>query len=248
MDKQRSKLRILLLQIRERGRVRLEEHQSFARHSKLCPSQIEILNVFDTPDFPAARVEEYDALFVGGASEASVLEPHNYPFLQPAQEMLRYCLAHHIPTFASCFGFQLAVMALGGAIVRDEKDFEMGSVPIQLTEPAQTDLLFHDVPEGFLAISVHRERAIRLPSGCELLAFTPSCCHALRVRDRPFWAFQFHPEVDKPTLVERLTIYQEKYAESTSHLSAVLAGTAETPHSNRLLEKFIDLVLLGHNH
>ncbi|MEO0947770.1 MAG: hypothetical protein AAFY11_06445 [Cyanobacteria bacterium J06641_5] len=51
--------------------------------------------------------------------------------------------------------------------------------------------------------------------------------------------------MDKPTLVERLTIYKEKYAESTRHLSAVLAGTAETPHSNRLLEKFINRVLRG---
>ena len=41
---------------------------------------------------------------------------------------------------------------------------EMGTYPLWLTEDAATDLLFHDVPNGFLAISGHKERAVLMPS------------------------------------------------------------------------------------
>lgn len=250
MAKQRCDLRILLMQIRDEHQVRMEEHQSFAQYSQLHPAQLDCLNVFDTPSFPATQVEGYDALFVGGASEASVLEPETYSFLGYSQAMLRYCLDQHIPVFASCFGFQLAVIALGGTIIRDEKDFEMGSIPIQLTPAAQTDPLFGDLLQDqlqdqkeFRAIAVHRERALSLPSECDLLAYTSACCHAFRVRGKPFWAFQFHPEVDKPTLVKRLTLYQSKYTQNSNHLDAVLQAATDTPEANRLLEKFVTRLL-----
>jgi len=42
-----------------------------------------------------------------------------------------------------------------------------------------------------------------VPQGCAPLADTDACPHVFRVRERRFWAFQFHPEVDRATLVER---------------------------------------------
>jgi GMP synthase (glutamine-hydrolysing) len=237
-------LRVLLLQIRDEPRVRREEIASFARFTGLDPGQIDILNVFDTPDFPAHHAADYDALFVGGASEASVLEPQTYTFLDPCQRLLLECLEAEIPVFASCFGFQLATIALGGHILRDERDFEMGTIPIHLTEAAQSDPMFHDTPDRFLAVAVHRERALQAPAGCATLAYTDACCHAFRVIDKPFWAFQFHPEVDRATLVERLTIYKQHYTDSDGHLQAVLDNAQETPESNQLLAKFVDRVLI----
>ena len=46
---QREQLKILLLQIRDDHKVRTEELESFARYSQLDVSQIDVLNVFDTP-------------------------------------------------------------------------------------------------------------------------------------------------------------------------------------------------------
>jgi GMP synthase (glutamine-hydrolysing) len=243
LDK-KQKLRVLLLQIRNEQKVRCEEVASFARHTGLHAAQIDVLNVFDTPDFPIHSAETYDALFVGGASEASVLEPENYSFLTPSQNLLLHCLESDIPVFASCFGFQLATVALGGEILRDERDFEMGTIPIQLTEAATSDPLLYDTPDRFLAVSVHRERAVQAPAGCQPLAYTSACCHAFRAKDKPFWAFQFHPEVDRDTLVERLTIYKHKYTENDDRLQSVLDSAAETPESHRLLAKFVDRILI----
>jgi len=245
MAGKRSTLRILLLQIRDEPRVREEEHASFARYAGLDPSQIAIHNVFDRPTFGAEILEGFDALFVGGASEANVLEPERFPFLEPSRTLLRHVAETGLPCFASCFGFQLAVLALGGEIRSVEEGFEMGTLPIGLTAAATVCPLFHDTPNGFLAVSVHRQLADGPPPGTVALARTEACLHAFRVEDRPFWAFQFHPEVDRATLVERLTVFKASYTEGDEHLGAVLADARETPESNVLVRKFVDRVLLA---
>ncbi len=240
----RSGLRALLLQIRDKVQVRREEHASFCAQAGLEPGQIEVLNVFDRPDFPPDVAEGYDALLVGGASEASVLEPERYPFVPRCLDLMRQVRDDGLPVFASCFGFQLAVLAFGGRIVRDERDFEMGTLPIRLSPEAREDEILGDTPDGFLAVSVHRERSRRAPEGCIELAYTDACCHAFRVAGRPFWAFQFHPEVDRATLVERLTVFKDHYTEGDEQLAEVLEQARETPESNRLVSKFVDRVLL----
>ena len=117
MLKKPDQLKILLLQIRDSAQVRQEEHQSFAEYCGVTLDQIDILNVFDTPEFSLTVVDGYDALFVGGASEANVLKPELYPFVEQCQQLLRHCAENGKPVFASCFGFQLAVLALGGEIL-----------------------------------------------------------------------------------------------------------------------------------
>lgn len=240
----KNDLKLLLLQIRDQPRVREEEFDSFLAYSGLARHQIDILNVFDTPHFERTVIGGYDALLVGGASEASVLEPHNYPFVNSCIRLLQHCIAIDLPVFASCFGFQLAVLALDGEIIRDKADFEMGTVAIRLTDSASTDPIFCDSSDGFHAVSVHKERATQLPENCELLAYTEACLHSFRIRDKRFWAFQFHPEVDKATLVERLTIFKAHYTDGDNHLDDVLNATVETPESNALVRMFVDNVLL----
>ena len=100
----------------------------------------------------------------------------------------------------------------------------MGTLPISLTAAAAKDPIMQHANDGFAAVSVHKERAVELPDTCVLLAFTAACPHAFRVEGRRFWAFQFHPELDRETLVERLTIYRSQYAADTTQLDAVLSA------------------------
>jgi GMP synthase (glutamine-hydrolysing) len=236
---------VLLLQIRDNPRVRKEEHESFARYSGLNRNSIDILNVFDTPAFTPAIVDRYAAVFVGGASEASVLEPEKYSFLESAIKLLQYCIDRDIPVFASCFGFQLAVIALDGRIIRDQQDFEMGTLPISITASAEIDPVFAGIPNGFRAVSVHKERATELPANCELLAYTDACPHAFRITNKPFWAFQFHPELDRKTLLERLQIFSAGYTSDDTHLQQIIATVQETPEANQLPRNFVQRVLLS---
>jgi GMP synthase (glutamine-hydrolysing) len=241
----RNQIRVLLLSIRDEQTTRDEEHLSFAYYSGLDPQQIDVLNVFTSPLADPEIVLDYSALYIGGASEASVLEPEVYPFVEDCQQLIKFCIEQSVPVFASCFGFQLAVLALEGEIVRDKNNFEMGTLPISLAPASSADPLFHDTPDGFVAVSVHQEKALVTPPNCDLLAETSECIHAFRVKNKPFWAFQFHPEVDRATLVSRLTIFKDRYTENEEHLEDVLAAAQQTPHSNLLVKKFVDRILLS---
>ena len=121
MTNNSQNLHLLLLQIRDQAHVREEELASFVAYSGLTHAQIDVLNVFDTPDFDTDVLRGYDALLVGGASEASVLEPDNYPFVHTCITLLQHCIDQGMPVFASCFGFQLAVSVVCGAIVGVER-------------------------------------------------------------------------------------------------------------------------------
>lgn len=245
MTTDRANLRILYLQIRNDPVTRVEELQEFARHSQLNEQQFTILNVFDEPIFSSDCADAYDAVFVGGSSDASVLQPDQYPFIHPAKQLLKHCVEQSIPVFASCFGFQLGVEALGGIVIHDPQRMEMGIYPMQMTPAASEDQLFADIPDPFLVVSGHKERAIKLPPRTQLLAFTERCpYHAFKVMDKPFYGFQFHPEVDHHDLAARITRYQDRYLESDGALQSILDNLHPTPESNQLIQKFVNRILL----
>ena len=237
--------KVVLLQIRQEASVREEELSSFSQYSGIPKTHISVLNVFDTPQFKPDRVNQYDALFVGGASGTSVLQPDKFPFIKYCINLLLHCIEISKPVFASCYGFQLAVVALGGTIIRDASPVEMGTPAISLTPAAKTDTVFQNIPNPFHAISVHQEKALSLPNSCELLAYTDLCAHAFKVKNHPFWAVQFHPEVNKAILTERLGIYKSLYTRNELHFQEVVSNVVSTPHSHRLLLEFVNNVVLA---
>ena len=241
---QRKDLKILLLQIRDDANVRKEELESFAKYSELDLDQFEVLNVFDKPKFNSEELNGFDALYVGGASEANVLEPKKYEFVNDCIKLIKYAGDNSIPTFASCFGLQLAVLAFGGTILSKDSDYEMGSIPVRLTNLAEIDPVFKGTKDNFNALSIHRQYAIELPSNLDLLAYTDQCLHSFKLRNKPLWAFQFHPEVDRATVFKRLAIYKEEYTNSEDEFQSVLDSLVETPESHNLMLNFVNRVLL----
>ncbi len=229
----------LLMQIRHDPEVCAEEYQCFLKHCGLAASELDVFNIYQHTEFEAEVLDGYAALLVGGASEANVLKPEKYAFVNPAVRLLKHCADVSFPVFASCYGFQLAVLALGGEITNNPDCHETGTVPLTLATAAVDDPLFNGIPDQFEAVSVHQQSAKVLPAGCTLLVDTSKCLHSFRVTGKPFWAFQFHPEVDRQTLVARLTRYKERYTSDAVALNAVLDNAAETPESNSLPRRFI---------
>ena len=144
---------------------------------------------------------------------------------------------------ASCFGFQLAVLAFGGTVLDKDRDYELGTVKITLTSSAGSDPVFEGIDNEFFAVSVHRQYSRNVPGCLEVLAYTDQCIHSFKHKEAPLWAFQFHPEVDRETLVKRLTIFSHKYTENKAHLKKVLDSAVETPESNYLVQNFVNNVL-----
>lgn len=230
----------LLIQIRENEAIKKQEFECFLKYSGLNISEMKSFDVFKSPQFNETILEGFDMVFIGGASEASVLDPDSFPFVPNLIKVLKVCITKNIPTFASCFGFQAAVLALEGRIFKDPDEIEMGTYPISLSKAALNDPILKNCPNPFMAITVHQEMATELPSSCELLAYTEKCSHAFKVKAKPFYAFQFHPEVDKETLIHRLGVYQAKYTDGPNHFKTIIEDAVETPESNGLVKVFVD--------
>ena len=233
----------LLIQIRESAKIKQEEFDSFVKYSKEKKEYFDSYDVFKDPPLAPELISQYKAIFVGGASDASVLKPEAYSFVPSLIDFLNYCVEKSIPTFASCFGFQAAILALNGEVIHQANDFEMGTYPISLTPEAKEDNIFKDTPNGFFGISVHKEKALILPKNCIKLAYTENCVHAFKVINKPFYAFQFHPELDRQTLIDRLAYYQAQYTENPGHYQEIIDSTVETPESNDLVRKFVQRIV-----
>lgn len=249
MKKTRDELKVLLLQIRNDQITMEEELYEFIQFSDLHEEQFTVLNTFITTDFDVSAIKGHDALFVGGSSDASVLKPEEFTFLADCKLLLRHCYHENIPVFASCFGFQLLVQEFGGEVIVDADNMEMGTYEISLTDEAKEDKLLKDLSNPFWAVSGHRDRALTIPDNAIPLAYTTHCpYHAIKIKNKPIYGFQFHPEIDAKDLETRLTRYQQKYLEDGEQLQQIIESIHDdTSDANQLVKQFIDRVVMDNN-
>ncbi len=236
---------ILLLQARRPDDpARFEERSSFAAKCGLEEESVVPLNLLDET-LSLARVLRHDALMVGGSGEFYVSNA-SLPGFPEVLELLREVVEAGHPTFASCFGFQLMVKALGGEIVYDPENTEVGTYTLRLTDAGRIDPLFSELPGRFRAQMGRKDRASRMPAGIPNLASSErSPFQALRVPGKPIWATQFHPELDAATNRGRFERYMEGYSASMTEEErrAALDRFHDSPETEALLPRFVALVL-----
>ncbi len=238
------KPRILLLQARDDDDPMAEhEHRCFADQSGLPIENVVVHDLCAGPP-TLAQVRDFDCLMVGGAGDYYVSK-QNLPHFEETLDLLREIVAARHPTFASCFGYQCLVAALGGEIVFDAANTEVGTYDLMLTEEGRRDELFGAMPDRFPAQLGRKDRAVRHPDGIPNLAQSEACpLQALRVPGAPIWATQFHPELDRETNADRYRHYLVGYAPhmSDEEMAAALERFVESPEASSLLQRFLDLV------
>lgn len=237
-------LKVLLLQARNpEDPVREEERQSFATKTGLPLEQIVPHDLLSGPP-SIERVKSCDAVMVGGSGDYYVSK-RSLPDFDAQLELLATVAATGFPMFASCFGFQILVEALGGAIVHDPVNVEVGTYDLRLTAAGMEDPLLGCLPPVFAAQLGRKDRAERLPEGVLHLASSErSPYQSFRIPNQPIWATQFHPELDLETNRLRFDRYLKGYAR---HMSASEREEARrrfrpSPDTDCLLPAFLDLV------
>lgn len=237
-------IRVLLLQARQvNDAARIEERESFAVRAGL---PVENMVPFDLlSGYPTlAEVQQYDALMVGGSGDYYVSKG-NLPNFTAVLDLLREVAEVSHPLFASCFGFQLLVKALGGEIVYDPVGMEVGTFPVTLTEAGQQDNLFSYFPPTFRAQLGRKDKASVLPPTAVGLAHSHHCPYqAIRLPGKPIWGTQFHPELTKATNLARFKRYLDGYAalKSPDELQEMFDKFDDSPETEDLLARFIQLV------
>lgn len=226
--------RFRLLQARKPGDpVRHEEVVCFAAQLGVAVSQIEPHDCLADPLGLGQVTDGVDAVLIGGSGDYSIYHPD--PWLRPFIDLIGELAWSRFPTFASCFGFQGLVVAMGGVVRADPAAAEVGTFDISLTRGAAEDPVFGGLPRVFPAQLGHNDRAMALPDGVTLLARSERCpFQAIRVDGAPFYATQFHPELSVDDNRARYARYAAKYGSAagpTPHFAPSVA-------SNQLLSVF----------
>lgn len=237
-------LRLLLLQARkEDDPAQFDERQSFADRCGLPLDHVVPFDLLNgTPTL--AQIRRYDALMIGG-SGAFYVSKRNLPGFEAVNELLGEVTAVSHPIFASCFGFQLLVHALGGEIIHDPDNIEIGTYPVTLTEAGKQDELFSYFPETFQAQLGRKDRALSLPEAVVHLAGSQHAPYqALRVPGKPIWGTQFHPELTKAENLTRFNRYLEDYAGilDEADMQEAAARFQESPETEELISRFLQVV------
>jgi GMP synthase (glutamine-hydrolysing) len=237
-------LKILLLQARNYDdKAKDEERFSFAEMSSLDLESIVPHDLLSgTPSLK--EVKSFDALMVGGSGDYYVSK-QNLPGFSAVLDLLSEVISTGHPMFASCFGFQMLVQALGGEIIYDPDNMEVGTYRLSLTDSGVEDELFSSLPTSFLAQLGHKDRADHLPDSVVNLA-SSSCSQyqAIRIPNKPIWATQFHPELTRDENLKRFHRYLDGYAPmmGESEIEETLARFKESPETENLLRGFLDIV------
>ena len=220
----------------------VQEVLCFARSLPCTSSNIEVFDLLSGAPSTLA-LKRTDVVLIGGSGEHSVVR--GGPWLSRALDTMTELYAKSRPTFASCWGFQAMAQALGGTVVTDRDRAEVGTAWVELTHDGEADPVFGPLGRRFRVPIGHEDVVTKIPKSARLLASSDLVENqAFVFLDKPIYATQFHPELNRADLVARLTKYTE-YLPLTGHKSIkeFEDNTPETPESESILPRFLKEVL-----
>ena len=238
-----GKAKLLLLQIRNpEDPMRQQEIECFASALGVDAGQIKPWDLL--AGRPGWRfVNQHDAILIGGSGDYSVTRCSGW--LDSSMELMREIVQEGKPAFASCWGFQAMAKAHHGRVNTDLSRAEIGTHELCLTEQGLRDPLFGYLGSRFNAQMGHEDCVDKLPDNAVLLASSEIVKNqAYRIKDKPIWCTQFHPELKRSQLLTRVLQYPT-YIENIAGIPVNRFGELihDAPETERLLGRFLDLVL-----
>jgi GMP synthase (glutamine-hydrolysing) len=155
------------------------------------------LNIADDEPLPlGTALADFDGVMFPGSPL------HIYdrtPAVTRQIEFARAAFAAGVPVWGSCWGLQLATVALGGSVRRNPRGRELPIArSITVTDAGRTHPLLASRPPVFDALCSHLDEIETLPPNAEVLAANElSAIQAMAARTRhggTFFGTQYHPE------------------------------------------------------
>jgi len=238
-----ASVRYLLLQVRDPDDpMRTHEVRCFARALRCPEDQIQCMDLIRHCPTPSV-LHDVDIVLLGGSGDYSVSA--GGPWLDRALEAMRELAELAKPTFASCWGFQAMARALGGEVVKDLDRAEVGTHDLHLTAAGADDPVFAPLGTTFPAQEGHEDIVHTLPEGAVLLASTDRVANqAFKLDGRPIYCTQFHPELDRSALLDRLYRYPQYVQRIVGVPMDEFAATCrESRETDAMLERFVVQVM-----
>jgi GMP synthase (glutamine-hydrolysing) len=237
----RTRLRLVLFQIRENPVPLRQEQSCFIERCQVSRRQFTFINIVDTPKVGWTDVEDAHAVFIGGAGAFSVKDDHR--FTEALGDLVHEIIERDRPLFGACWGHQFIVKMTGGTVVEDPEQEEIGTYAVSLTPDGARDPLFGEVPSPFWAQLGHKDSATALGPGWRELAYTArSRNQAIRLDDKPVYGTQFHSELNEERLRERLLVYLDDYVGGDhDEFEKIIRGLRPSIDADRMMARFLEL-------
>ena len=235
----------LLLATRPEDAAADGEYEAFLRHAGLQERELVRIRVESVP-IPVLDPADWSGIVVGGSPfTGSIPREHKGDTqLRVEAELARVLdmvVDVDFPFLGACYGVGTLGSHQGASI--DGTYAEPISAPtVELTEAGLVDPLLAGVAPQFQAFVGHKEAVSRLPEHAVLLARSASCpVQMFRVKTH-LYATQFHPELDRTGLMERVRIYRDAgyYEPGEEAAIETMAAAATVDSAHRLLRNFVE--------
>lgn len=235
----------VLLATRANDAVADAEYQAFCDLGGLQPHELIRVRLERDP-MPDFNFAEISGFMVGGSPFTSTDPAHTKSPEQVRVEaeitaLLDDVVARDFPYFGACYG----VGTLGaheGALIDTTFGEGIGVTRITVTDAGKSDPLLAGLPPEFDAYVGHKEAVHHLPPHATVLATGDACPVQMFRIGQNMYATQFHPELTKAGLLQRIEAYAEfgyyEPVEGPALVAAVQASNA--PHPARVLRNFVD--------
>jgi GMP synthase (glutamine-hydrolysing) len=235
----RTRLRLVLLQVRNELVSLRQEQSCFIERCRVARRQFRFINLPEAPDLKWSDVQDAHAVLIGGAGAFSVTREH--PFTAPLRDVIQRLIDDGRPVFGACWGHQFLADLGGGTVIEDKERSEVGTFPIRLTPAGMADPLLAEFPERFHVQLGHNDRVSELGPGWVDLAQSEVCANQLiRLDGSPVYGTQFHSEMDEERLRERILVFLKDYVADEAAYQKILWSLRPSIEADRLLELFLE--------
>lgn len=239
MPTPRTRLRLVLLQVRNELVSLKQEQSCFIERCRVARKQFRFINLPEAPQLRWSDVEDAHAVLIGGAGAFSVTREHQ--FTAPLREVVQPLIEDGRPVFGACWGHQFLADLGGGSVIEDKERSEVGTFPIRLTPKGIADPLFEEFPESFHVQLGHNDRVSELGPGWLDLAHSELCpFQVIRLDGKPVYGTQFHSEMDEERLRERILVFLKDYVADEEAHRKILWRLRPSLEADRLLQLFLE--------
>jgi len=227
----------LLVQIRKNKKIATQEYNSFLKISKETGVKLDKINICYKKIEVNKLIKKYDFIIVGG-SEFSVIDV--FPQKAKIRKLIVKAMQASRPFLGICFGFQLLVESMGGIISKNHKTREFGTKQIKITSTGDENSIFYGMPSTFTVQQAHYWGTSQKPHNSVIIAKGENnILEGIKVLGAPAYGVQFHPELTKQDMIERMEIYNSQ-ASSPYHFSSQdMKNIKQSKASEKIITNFL---------